>query len=82
MMTDKYYWDREQFYDTVCAELDERSLAFDTNALFDLVIARWPTQKTASAVADELVTTYPERFTTLPTPTMFYVATVGSVRIG
>ena len=59
-MTDKDYWDREQFYDAVGRELRSRKLGFDTNALFDLVIARWPTEKTASAVADELVATLPE----------------------
>jgi hypothetical protein len=57
MMTDKDYWDREQFYDEVVRELKSRKLAFDPNALFDLVIDRWPTEKTAAALADELVTT-------------------------
>jgi hypothetical protein len=38
MMTDKDYWDREQFYDEVGRELRQRNLSFDTNALFDLII--------------------------------------------
>src|SRR5205807_7652944 len=41
-----------------------------------LIIARWPTEKTASAAADELVTTLPARFTPLPSATTFYVATL------
>jgi hypothetical protein len=76
MTTDKDYWDREQFYDAVYCELRQRNLAFDPNALFDFVIDRWPTEKTAAALADELVGSYPDRFTTLPTPAMFYVATL------
>src|SRR5438270_8776360 len=76
MTTDKDYWDREQFYDAVGCELKGRNMAFDTNALFDLIIARWPTEKTASAAADELVTTLPARFTPLPSATTFYVATL------
>jgi hypothetical protein len=76
MMTDKDYWDREQFYDAVGRELRHRNLSFDTNALFDLITPRWPTEKTAGAVADELVATYPERFTPQRSPAMFYVATL------
>jgi hypothetical protein len=76
MMTDKDYWDREQFYDAVGRELRQRNLSFDTNALFELIIPRWPTENTASAVADELVATYPERFTPEPSSAMFYVATL------
>jgi hypothetical protein len=76
MMTDKDYWDCEQFYDEVGRELRRKKLSFDTNALFDLIIPRWPTEKTASAVADELIATYPERFASLPSPAMFYVATL------
>ena len=53
MTTDKDYWDREQFYDAVFSELERRKLAFDPNSLFDLVIDRWPTKKTAAALADE-----------------------------
>jgi hypothetical protein len=76
MMIDKDYWDREQFYDEVCGELLRRNLKFDSNALFDLIIDRWPTAKTASAVADELVASLPERFTPQPVPATFYVATL------
>jgi hypothetical protein len=76
MMTDKDYWDREQFYDAVCSELKQRNLVFDSNALFDLVIDRWPSGKSAAAVADELVAAFSDRFTTLQSPTMFYVATL------
>jgi hypothetical protein len=75
MMTDKDYWDREQFYDAVVLELRERKLAFGANALFDLVSDRWPTEKATAALADELVDAYPDRFTAQPAPTMFYVAT-------
>jgi hypothetical protein len=71
MMTDKDFWDREQFYDEVGCELKVRNVAFDANVLFDLVIRRWPTEKTAAAVADELVARHPERLTPLTTPTMF-----------
>jgi hypothetical protein len=76
MKTDKDYWDREQFYDEVGGELRQRNLSFDTNALFDLIIAHWPTEKSAIAVADGLVATYRDLFTAMPNPTTFYVATL------
>ena len=71
MMTDKEYWDREQFFDEVCRELTQRGVQFrdqraklneaeaDTlygDDVFQFVIDHWPPKGTAGQMADDLLT--------------------------